>query len=64
MATGYWGADDLKLICPWCGADLHCTLVEYDDAQSEHAVTACAVWQAEQGYIKPGEPAITVESLL
>jgi hypothetical protein len=56
----------MDLSCPWCGADLGIeqNLVEYDDAISEHVVTACAVWQAEQGYIQPGDPAITVEALL
>lgn len=33
--------------CPWCGGDLHCTLVEYDDALGEH-VQSCAVWLEEQ----------------
>lgn len=64
MGTGFWNADDLVLVCPWCGADLHCTLVEYDDAIGEHVVTACAPWQREQGYIGPDDAAIVVEALL
>ena len=61
LGDEYWVMD---LSCPWCGADLHTTLVEYDDAISEHVITDCASWQAEQGYINPGDAAITVESLL
>lgn len=57
--------EDMDLSCPWCGLDLHCTLVEYDDAISEHVVTACVPWQVEQGYLPAGaEHPITVEALL
>lgn len=45
---------DMDLVCPWCGADLGIQdLIEYDDAQADHALTQCIVWQKEQGYIAP-----------
>lgn len=37
--------------CPWCGEDLHCSLVEYDDAISEHVLSDCVPWQIEQGHL-------------
>lgn len=52
-------------VCPWCGADLGIMdLIEYDDAQAEHALSACEVWQREQGYITIGESARIISELL
>lgn len=56
--------EKMDLSCPWCGVDLAshgANLVSYDDFIGEHVTTECVPWQVEQGYIKPGEPAIELD---